>query len=54
MKKSTAYNLAQIAVMLSPNISPENRLEILQILMEDEKLAKWCEEQEAKKAAEEE
>ena len=55
MKKSIAYNLAQIAVMMSPNISPENRLEILKVLMEDESLALYIEKQEeAKKAAEEE
>lgn len=47
MKKSTAYNLAQIAVMMSPNIAPENKLEILRVLMEDESLALYMEEQES-------
>ena len=55
MKKSIAYNLAQIAVMMSPNIAPENRLEILRILMDDESLAILVEKQEeAKKADDEE
>ena len=47
MKKSTAYNLAQIAVMMSPNIAPENKLEILRVLMEDESLALYMEEHES-------
>ena len=50
MKKSTAYNLAQIAVVLSPNISPENKLDILRVLMDDENVALFTEESEAKKA----
>ena len=54
MKKSIAYNLAQIAVMMSPNIAPENRLEILRILMEDESLALYVEKREEEKTAGEE
>ena len=46
MKKSVAYNLAQIAVMMSPNIAPENKLEILRVLMDDENTAMFIENQE--------
>ena len=52
MKKSIAYNLAQIAVMMSPNIAPENKLEILRVLMDDENVALFLENQ--NKIAEEE
>jgi hypothetical protein len=52
MKKSVAFNLAQIAVMGCPNIAPENKLEILRYLMEEENLAMFVEKQE-KLAAEE-
>lgn len=46
MKKSVAYNLAQITVMMSPNIAPENKLEILRVLMDDENVAIYVENQE--------
>lgn len=45
MKKSTAYSLTQIAVVNSPCISPENKIEILKILIEDEELALFIERQ---------
>lgn len=48
MKKSAAYNLAQIAVIQSPCISPENKLEIIRILMGDESLEAFVEEQNEK------
>lgn len=48
MKKSAAYNLAQIAVIQSPCISPENKLEIIRILMSDESLEAFVEEQNEK------
>lgn len=53
MKKSEAYNMAQIAIITTPTISPENKLEILRVLIEDEGIALYFEEQEAKKAVEE-
>lgn len=46
MKKSEAYILAQIAVISTATISPENKREILNVLMNDEKIALYCEEQE--------
>lgn len=51
MKKSEAYNLAQIAVISSSCIAPERKMEILKVLIEDEKLARYCEEREEDEAA---
>lgn len=48
MKKSVAYNVAQIAVLKSQNISAEDKLEILRVLMDDENIAIYVEEREAK------
>jgi hypothetical protein len=45
MKKSEAYHLAQIAVVQSPSISPENKLEILRILSVQEHFERYCEEE---------
>lgn len=46
MKKSEAYHLAQIAVVQSPNISPEKKLEVLRILSCQEYFEQFCEEKE--------
>ena len=51
MKKSEAYNLAQIAVIKSQCISPENKIEILRVLMDAEDLEIYCEEQELERMA---
>ena len=51
MKRSELYHLAQIAVVNSPSISPENKLVILHRLMSDESMAAFIEE-ETEKAAE--
>ena len=48
MKKSEIYHLAQIAVINSPSIAPETKLEVLSVLLHDESLEKFCEEREAK------
>lgn len=48
MKQSEAFYLAQIAVVTSPTIAPENKLEVLKILIENENFARYCEEQETK------
>ena len=45
MKRSEAYHLAQIAVVQSPSISPENKLEILRILSVQEHFERYCEEE---------
>ena len=54
MKKSELYHLAQIAVVTSPGISPEHKLEIIHILAANENLAKIAESQDVKKVAVEE
>lgn len=51
MKKSEAYVLAQIAVISTATITPEHKRKILSVLMDDERLALFCEEQEAEEAA---
>jgi hypothetical protein len=51
MNKSKAYHLAQIAVLGTQNIAPENKLKVLRFLMDAEDWAILCEEQEMEKAA---
>ena len=51
MKKSEAYHLSQVAVVLSPSIAPEKKLEILRVLMDAEGLELYCEEKEMERAA---
>ena len=46
MKKSEIYHLAQIAVVQTPIISPEKKLEILKVLSTQEYFEKFCEEKE--------
>jgi hypothetical protein len=46
MKKSESYHMAQVAVVLSPSIAPEKKLEILRVLMDAEDLELYCEEKE--------
>lgn len=46
MKKSEIYHLAQIAVVQSPSISPENKVEILKAFIAEENLAQYCESKE--------
>ena len=48
MKKSEIYHLAQITIINSPCIAPERKLETLRVLMENEDVAKFVEEREAK------
>lgn len=48
MKKSEIYHLAQVAVVNSATIAPENKLEILRELIDAEELARFCESQEVK------
>ena len=48
MKNSEIYHLAQITVINSPCIAPERKLETLRVLMENEDVAKFVEEREAK------
>ena len=53
MKKSEIYSLAQIAVITTSCISVEKKQEILRVLIADEDLAKFCEEEELRKSIEE-
>lgn len=46
MKRSEIYYLAQVAVVQTPSISPENKLEILKTLSCQEHFEKFCEEKE--------
>lgn len=47
MKKSDIYHIAQIAVVNSPCIAPETKLEVLRNLIADENLARFSEGQAA-------
>lgn len=50
MKKSTAYRMAQLAVIES-TLDPASKLDILRVLISDEDIARFCEkEKEAKEA----
>lgn len=46
MKKSEIYHLAQIAVINSPSITPESKIEVLRELIDKEELALFCESRE--------
>ena len=48
MKKSELYHLAQIAVIATPTISVESKIEVMRVLFDQESLALFCEEQEEK------
>lgn len=48
MKKSMIYKLSQVAVINSAGLSSLSKLEILNVLMADENLARFTEEQEEK------
>lgn len=50
MKKSEIYHLAQIAVITSPSIAPESKIEVMRVLLDEEHLALYVEERDAKKA----
>ena len=44
MKKSDLYHMAQIAVVNSPSISPEGKLEVLRALFAQEEIELYIEE----------
>ena len=52
MKKSELYHLAQIAVINSPSIAPETKIEVLRELLDAESLELYREEREENKNAE--
>lgn len=47
MKKSEIYHLAQIAVITSQCITPESKIEVMRVLLDEEHLALFVEEREA-------
>lgn len=49
IKKSECFRQAQIAVVNSTTLTPSDKLEILKVLMDEEKLQMICEEVEKKK-----
>lgn len=46
MKKSEVYRLAMVAVAESESLRSEQMVEIIEVLSDDRKLAKWSEEKE--------
>lgn len=49
MKKSERYQIAMLAVVSSQHILADAKLEIIETLMGDKAVAKYCEEQEDEK-----
>ena len=46
MKKSEIYRKAMLVIVDSMKLSAEDKLEILEVLAENESTAKWCEKRE--------
>lgn len=46
MKKSEIYHKAMMVIVDSMKLSAEEKLEILEVLAENESTAKWCEKRE--------
>lgn len=49
MKKSTVYTWAMEALIYDETLDASQKLEAIEVLIEDRKVALWSEEQEAKK-----
>ena len=47
MKKSYIYQLAMLAVLATERIEPVDKLEVVEVLMNDKRVAEWSEKQEA-------
>lgn len=47
MKKSDIYQLAMLAVVDSEDIEAHDKLEVVEVLMNDKRVAEWSEKQEA-------
>lgn len=52
MKNSELYRLAQVAVINSPCITPETKIDIIRMLIADENIARYGEKREEKENAE--
>lgn len=48
MKNSEIYDVAMAAVIRDDCVCMVDKLEVLSVLMDDQKRARWCEEREAK------
>ena len=46
MKKSERYQVAMIAVLTNPAITPSDKLEIIETLLDNKSLAEWSEKEE--------
>jgi hypothetical protein len=53
MKKSERYQLAMLSVVDDESIEAADKLEIVETLMNDKRIAEWSEKQEEEKKAEE-
>ena len=51
MKKSDRYHAAMVAVIEYHGMRAADKIEIIELLISDRNIAKWSEEQEAKKEA---
>ena len=49
MKKSVVYTLAMLAVLRDEQTPSTVKLDVIEALLDDRRVAKWSEEQEAKK-----
>lgn len=48
MKKSELYKLAILSVMHDNALDPEDKLEVVELLIDQKATAAWCEERDAK------
>lgn len=53
MKKSELYQLAMLSVVDDESIEAADKLEVVEVLMNDKRIAEWSEKQEEEKKAEE-
>lgn len=51
MKRSEAYHIAQVAVINSACISPEGKIEVMKVLINDEEVALFSEKRHEEKQA---
>ena len=49
MKKSELYKLAMLSVMNDNSLDPEDKLEVVELLMNDKRVSEWSEKQEEEK-----
>lgn len=49
MKKSELYKLAVLSVIHDNSLDPEDKLDVMELLMNDRRVAEWSEKQEEEK-----